>query len=148
MKKIPLAPADKSAQDPLPPAPTAVPEALEILLLGGIWWSVLILLPLLQQPQMPFDAEARILLFKVQGLATVAIALVLLVLRVVAQGRQWREHLRALLLLAGIAAAGVVLVWQAQVNLAAGNLHHYAAALQAILALAYFLTRRQGQTTH
>ena len=144
MKKIPLAPADKTAPDLLPPAPTAVPEALEVLLLGGIWWSVLILLPLMQQPQMPFDAESRILLFKVQGLATVAIALVLLVLHVVAAGAKWRQHLRALVLLAGIAAAGVVLVWQTQVNLAAGNLHHYGAGLQAILALAYFLTRRHG----
>lgn len=148
MKKIPLAPADKPASDSLPPAPTAVPEALEILLLGGIWWSVLILLPLLQPPQTAFGADAQTLLIKVQGLATVAIALVLLVLRVVTASSGWREHLRALALLAGIAVAGVVLVWQAQVNLAAGNLHHYGAALQAILALAYFLTRRHGQTAH
>lgn len=148
MKKIPLAPADKTAPDSLPPAPTAVPEALEILLLGGIWWSVLIVMPLMQQPQAPFDAESQIMLVKVQGLATVAIALVLLVLRVITTGKGWRQQRRALVLLAGIAAAGVVLVWQAQVNLAGSNLHHYGAALQAILALAYFLTRRHGQAAH
>lgn len=148
MKKIPLFPADNSPPTPLRPAPTAVPEALEILLLGGTWWNVLIVLPLLQQPHLPFDAHTRILLVKAQGLATAAIALVLLVLHMVVAATEWRQHLRALVLLAGIAVTGVALVWQTQVNLGAGNLHHYGTALQAILALAYFLARRHGQMPH
>lgn len=138
MKKIPLHPVENLPGEP-PSAPGTVPAALEILLLGGIWWHVLILLPLLQQ--LPVPTEWSVQVVKVQGLATAAITLVLLALRHLAAGADWRRQGRETATLAGMGMLAGVLVWQAQRGLPT-DLHLYAAGLQAILALGYFMLRQ------
>lgn len=147
MKKIPLKPAPEMQTTPLPPAPTAVPEALDVLLLGGIWWFTLLLLPLLQQEPSPFSVAAVALLVKVQGMASVAIALVLLGVRLMAMPSAWRSDARSLVLLAAIAVLGGVLVWQSLRITTDLVPYHYSMALQAILALGYFMARRRYTET-
>lgn len=138
MRKIPLTPAPEP--ESLPPASTVVPEALDILLLGGIWWFVLILMPLLQQESLAFSATAAALLIKIHGLAVAAIATVVLILRVVTTGWQgWQ----AILLLAALAVLGGILVWQSLHLEAAAAPYQYTAALQGILALGYFVLQRR-----
>ncbi|MEZ5507892.1 MAG: hypothetical protein R3F38_18795 [Gammaproteobacteria bacterium] len=110
------------------------------MLLGGIWWFVLILMPLLQQESLAFSATAAALLIKIQGLAVAAIATVVLILRVVTTGWQgWQ----AILLLAALAVLGGILVWQSLHLEAAAAPYQYMAALQGILALGYFVLQRR-----
>lgn len=142
MKKIPLRSADNPAPE-LPPAPTAVPEALETLLLGGIWWFVLILLPMLQQlPQDRMDEQFHWL--KVQGLATASIALVLLILRLLGYKQKASRQSQELIVLAGILLLGGGLVWQSMQVVMAADYSLYIAGLQGIFALGYFLSRRRS----
>ena len=141
MQKIPV------TQEPeLQPeqAPTYVVEALEHLLLGGIWWFVLILMPLLQQPQwLSLGGDVPALLFKVQGLVTAAVAIVLGLLRFVRGGADLAPYWkRELVLLVGLAGLGVTLVWLTLAPLPVQGNRIYVAAFQGIVALGYFLSRR------
>ena len=143
MKKIPLHPADKPSTDVAPSS--AAPDALEILLLGGIWWYVLILLPLVQHSLLAETLAPWLpQLVKVQGVATATVALVVLLLRQLAGGLVWRQHGREIVLLLALALLGGGLVWQALQGLPSADLHLYGAGLQGILALGYFLARRHG----
>lgn len=139
MRKIPLTPAPDP--ESLPPASTVVPEALDVLLLGGIWWFVLILMPLFQHESLALSATTTSLLIKIQGLAVAAIAVVILTLQTAAAGvRAWRTAL----LLAAMALLGGVLAWQGIDPDVIPMPYHYTAALQGILALGYFLARRRS----
>lgn len=142
MKKIPLQPLPPEQDDP-PPAPTAVPEVLEILLLGGGWWFVLIQLPLMRQEALAFPLDALVLLVKVQGIASAAIALVLLAIYGFTARHQWVQPWRSGPLLLGTALTGAMMAWQGMEQLARGDLYFYCAALQAILMLGYFLLQRE-----
>ena len=146
MKKVPLKQApDQDALTPATaPASTAVPEVLEILLLGGLWWFMLIQLPLMQQPAQAFPQSALVLLVKVQGVASAAIAVVLWGVRISSARQQWPHPLRMSALLMAIAILGAIMAWQGLEQLARGELFFYCAALQAILALGYFLAQRHG----
>lgn len=138
MQKIPLKPEPDTDAVSDAPAPTAVPEVLEILLLGGIWWFVLIQLPLLQQPATQFPLESSALLFKVQGLATAAIAIVLLAIRGFSAGRQWYRPVQAVPLLLALAALGGFTAWQSIMTAPVVD-PAWLVALQAVVALGYGL---------
>ena len=143
MQKIPVRQA--SEPEPTPSTPTYVVEALEQLLLGGIWWFVLILVPILRRPELMQGAvDVARLLVKVQGLATAAIALVLVLLRFVGAARQahWQ---RELMLLVMLGSMGGLLVWLGTQPAAIAANQIYALALQGILALGYFLSRRGSE---
>lgn len=145
MKKIPTQTLPQ--QDDLPPAPTAVPEVLEILLLGGGWWFVLIQLPLMQQSALQFPQQALVLLVKVQGMASAAIALVLLAVYGFTASHQWHQPWRSGVLLLVTAMAGAVMAWQGMEQLARGDLYFYCAVLQAILMLGHFLLQRERNSS-
>src|SRR3990167_2764267 len=143
MKKIPV----RQQPPDLPPPPSQsepppgyLPDALQTLLLGGIWWFVLIWLPLLQADGVASALVASApLLFKVEGVVTALIALVLIGLRMAAGVTIWRETS----LLSGIAVCGVAMAfWSARPDAFALDGLVYPAALQGILALACFLIRR------
>lgn len=127
-----------------PSSPGYLPDALQTLLLGGIWWFVLIWLPLLQSenPAHAFSAIAP-LLFRVEGLVSALISLVVIGLRIVGGIQHWRETG----LLLGIAVCGVAMVvwvtWMTHADAPVPDALVYLAALQGILALACFLARRQ-----
>ena len=143
MQKIPV----RQAPEPESPSPTPtyVVEALEQLLLGGIWWFVLILVPILQRPElMRGDVDIPRLLIKVQGLATAAIALVLVMLRFVGAARQIHQQ-RELALLVMLGLMGGLLVWLGTQPAAMAANQIYALAFQGILALGYFLSRRGSE---
>lgn len=143
MRKIPLTPVPES--DVLPLASTAVLGALDVLLVGGIWWFVLVLLPLLQQESKAFSIAAIALFIKTQGLVVAVIAMVVLMLRVITAGRQERQ---AVFLLAALAVLGGILVWQSLHLTSAAVLYHYTVGLQGILALGYFVLQRRQPHGH
>jgi len=137
MNKIPLQQQESST----PPAqPGYLPDALQTLLLGGIWWFVLIWLPLLQaENAAPELGAVAPLLFKVEGGVSALVSLVLIGLRMAAGTTIWRETS----LLLGIAVCGVtIVVWVTRPDTLAPDGLTYPAALQGILALACFLVRR------
>ena len=149
MQKIPVRPSPDPLEriEQLPEgAPGYLPDALQTLLLGGIWWFVLIWLPLLQAPVSEESAQGLLvstpLLFKVEGLVSACIALVLIALRGVAGGTAWLRGRESILLLL-IAACGVGLVILAnRVAITAPDNLLYLSGLQAIFALACFLAQR------
>ncbi len=149
MQKIPVRPSSDSDphQERLPePKPGYLPDALQTLLLGGIWWFVLIWLPLLQAPDASGVARAlassSALLFKTEGMVSACVALVLIALRGVMGGAVWLRS-RESILLALIAACGIGLVLLAgSAAASAADNRLYLAGLQGIFALACFLARR------
>ena len=137
MNKIPV----QQQESPTPPAQHGyLPDALQTLLLGGIWWFVLIWLPLLlAENAAPELGAIAPLLFKVEGVVSALVSLVLIGLRMAAGTTIWRETS----LLLGIAVCGVTMVvWVTRPDALALDGLTYPAALQGILALACFLVRR------
>lgn len=145
MNRIPVQQTDSEPQRSKSSA--YLPEALETLLLGGIWWFVLIWLPLLQPTaaDSPLAAGAP-LLFRVEALVSAAISLVVIGLRISDYALlKTALRRRELLLLALIAAAGIGnVVWLIPASDGSVNNPVYAVAFQGILALAYFLARRSA----
>ncbi len=140
MKKIPLTPIEESS----PPASQApfLANALETLLLGGIWLFVLVILPVLQHVKLE---QADALLMELAK----AVGIVSAVLPLWVAGLRWKStepqetalNGKAFGLLLAIAIGGVI-----QTCLAVGGVSlavnlPYVLALQGILALAYFIAR-------
>ena len=139
MKKIPL-----KSIDPVPaesPQSAYLLDALEILLLGGIWLFVLVMLPVIQHLDEAGVSKLMPVFLKAIGIVTALLSLWVLGLRWIQRSNQPNALHKPATLLAVMALCGVT-----EVALAEGftNLTNapYLLALQAIVGLAYFMALR------
>lgn len=140
MKKIPLVPADTETPES---HPQYLADALEILLLGGIWLFVLVMLPVIQSMETRTALELMPDFAKAFGIVTTALSLWV-------GGMRWfsipvdrsANAGRETVLLIAIAIGGVVAVCIAAGLFSRTENLTYVFALQAILGLGYFMARR------
>ena len=140
MQKIPLKPLEETTPQT---NPRYLVDALEVLLVGGIWLFVLVMLPVLQQ----LEARQSIVLLpefaKAMGVVTLVLSLVVGVFN--SRRRDEAEKSRLVKewsLLLAMAVSGGLLVCIAVGLFSRIENVPYLLALQAILALAYFMARR------